>query len=68
MIPARSKESPSQSDTFCCPQMVDRLDEGLVPLSVGANSYPLLHDLVARAIFRTHVEGKLKVIPPPHRD
>ena len=43
------------------PQMVDRLDAGLVPASVGAQTYPLLHNLVARAIFQTHVEGKLKV-------
>lgn len=48
--------------------MVDRSDDGLVPPSVGAQTYPLLHDLVARAIFRTHVEGKLKVgyPAPPH--
>lgn len=45
-------------------QMVDRLDGGLVPASVGAQTYTLLHDLVARAIFQTHVEGKLKVCLP----
>ena len=50
-------------------QMVDRLDEGLIPPSVGGSTYSLLHDLVARAIFRTHVEGKLKaeIIQDPAR-
>ena len=50
-------------------QMVDRLDEGLIPPSCGASTYTLLHDLVARAIFRTHVEGKLKaeIIQDPAR-
>jgi hypothetical protein len=49
--------------------MVDRLDEGLIPPSCGASTYSLLHDLVARAIFRTHVEGKLKaeIIRDPAR-
>ncbi len=49
-------------------QMVDRLDEGLIPPSVGGSTYSLLHDLVAR-IFRTHVEGKLKaeIIQDPAR-
>ena len=50
-------------------QMVDRLDEGLIPPSCGASTYSLLHDLVAHAIFRTHVEGKLKaeIIRDPAR-
>ena len=50
-------------------QMVDRLDEGLIPPSCGGSTYSLLHDLVARAIFRTHVEGKLKaeIIQDPAR-
>ena len=50
-------------------QMVDRLDEGLIPPSCGASTYSLLHDLVARAIFRTHVEGQLKaeIIQDPAR-
>ena len=49
--------------------MVDRLDEGLIPPSVGGSTYSLLHNLVARAIFRTHVEGKLKaeIIQDPAR-
>ena len=49
--------------------MVDRLDEGLIPPSCGASTYSLLHDLVARAVFRTHVEGKLKaeIIQDPAR-
>ena len=42
-------------------QMVERLDQGS-DLGPGiAPTYPALHALVAKALFRTHVEGKLKV-------
>lgn len=41
--------------------MVDRLDEGLdFPLITGGD-YEELHGAVAKALFRAHVEGQLKV-------
>ena len=46
---------------FAHAQMVDRLDAGALPLTVAAQTYPALHKLVGKALFRTHVEGKLKV-------
>lgn len=48
------------AESACLPQMVDRLDQGALPLTVAAQTYPALHALVAKALFRTHVEGKLK--------
>ena len=41
-------------------QMVDRMDQGSLPAQVCPNSYPALYGLVQKALFRTHVEGKLK--------
>ena len=41
--------------------MVDRMDQGAIPQSVVTNSYDALYKLVSRALYRTHVEGKLKV-------
>lgn len=46
---------------LCCAQMVDRLDQGAIPSNVCQLSYSALHKLVAKALFRAHVEGKLKV-------
>ena len=40
--------------------MVERLDQGAIPPEVCPRSYSALHRLVARALFRAHVEGKLK--------
>lgn len=41
--------------------MVERLDQG-ASLGPGVpQTYPALHALVGKALFRTHVEGKLKV-------
>ena len=37
------------------------MDQGAIPLSVVTNSYDALYKLVSRALYRTHVEGKLKV-------
>jgi hypothetical protein len=42
-------------------QMVERLDQGADLGPNTAPTYPALHALVAKALFRTHVEGKLKV-------
>lgn len=41
-------------------QMVDRLDEGLLPPEVGRTDYKGLYQVVAKALFRAHVEGQLK--------
>ena len=41
-------------------QMVDRMDQGSLPAQVCPNSYQALYGLVQKALFRTHVEGKLK--------
>jgi hypothetical protein len=40
--------------------MVDRLDEGLLPPEVGRTDYKGLYQVVAKALFRAHVEGQLK--------
>ena len=45
-------------------QMVDRLDQGAIPMQVVAQSYDALWKLVSKALYRTHVEGKLKARPP----
>ncbi len=44
-------------------QMVDRMDQGAIPAQVVAQSYEALWKLVSKALYRTHVEGKLKVYP-----
>lgn len=41
------------------------MDQGAIPLGVVTNSYEALYKLIARALYRTHVEGKLKVAAPP---
>ena len=45
-------------------QMVDRLDQGAIPMQVVAQSYDALWKLVSKALYRTHVEGKLKARSP----
>ena len=40
--------------------MTDKLDEGAIPAHVCARSYAALYALVAGALFRAHVEGRLK--------
>ena len=44
--------------------MVDRLDQGVISPQVVQQSYQDLYKLVAKALFRTHVEGQLKVHRP----
>ena len=46
-------------------QMVDRMDQGLIPAQVVPNTYDALWQLVSKALYRTHVEGKLKVLSCP---
>ncbi|CAD7698278.1 unnamed protein product [Ostreobium quekettii] len=41
-------------------QMVDRLDQGQIPISVGSRSYLGLYKAVGKALYQTHVEGVLK--------
>lgn len=43
--------------------MVDRLDQGAISTQVVSASYEQLWKLVSKALYRTHVEGKLKVSP-----
>lgn len=50
----------SVSEAVMYMQMVERLDQG-ASLGPGVpQTYPALHALVGKALFRTHVEGKLK--------
>jgi hypothetical protein len=53
----------------CCPplppaaagaQLVDRLDQGAFSTGTSTLTYQGLYRLVAKALYRTHVEGKLK--------
>jgi hypothetical protein len=44
-------------------QMVDRMDQGAISPQVVSASYEQLWKLVSKALYRTHVEGKLKVRP-----
>ncbi|GAB4817883.1 hypothetical protein N2152v2_004929 [Parachlorella kessleri] len=59
----------SVSEAVLYMQMVERLDEGSIPNNVCPTSYSALHKLVAKALFRAHVEGKLKaeIIQDPAR-
>ncbi|KAK9819835.1 hypothetical protein WJX72_002959 [[Myrmecia] bisecta] len=59
----------SVSEAVMYMQMVERMDQGAIPQQVVQNSYTALYKLVARALFRTHVEGKLKadIIQEPER-
>ena len=49
--------------------MVDRMDQGSLPQQVVTNSYTALCALTQKALFRTHVEGKLKaeIIQEPEK-
>lgn len=49
----------------CCLQLVDRLDQGAFGFGAGGTggaqlTYQGLYRMVAKALYRTHVEGKLK--------
>ncbi|CAI6006080.1 unnamed protein product [Closterium sp. NIES-64] len=50
----------SVSEAVVYMQMVDRLDQGLLPAEVAPGDYKTLYNVVARALFRAHVEGQLK--------
>ncbi|CAL8467153.1 g6689 [Coccomyxa elongata] len=50
----------SVSEAVMYMQMVDRMDTGEIPSQVVAASYEALWKLVSKALYRTHVEGKLK--------
>ncbi|KAI3433722.1 hypothetical protein D9Q98_003530 [Chlorella vulgaris] len=50
----------SVSEAVLYMQMVDRLDDDAIPQQVCSNSYQQLHKMVSKALFRAHVEGKLK--------
>ncbi|CAI5507526.1 unnamed protein product [Closterium sp. Naga37s-1] len=50
----------SVSEAVVYMQMVDRLDQGLLPAEVAPGDYKTLYKVVARALFRAHVEGQLK--------
>ncbi|KAL2630442.1 hypothetical protein R1flu_015128 [Riccia fluitans] len=41
-------------------QMVERLDEGAVPPECGHLDYESLFEVVSKALFKAHVEGRLK--------
>ncbi|KAK3278073.1 hypothetical protein CYMTET_13969 [Cymbomonas tetramitiformis] len=41
-------------------QMVDKFDQGAFPNSFGGRGYRGVYKLVAKALFRAHVEGRLK--------
>ncbi|KAH7298269.1 hypothetical protein KP509_25G034600 [Ceratopteris richardii] len=59
----------SVSEAVMYMQMVDRLDEGVLPADIAPMDYQRLYKVVAKALFRAHVEGKLKdeIINDPER-
>ena len=38
------------------------MDQGAIPVQIVGSSYEALYTLVSKALFATHVEGKLKVL------
>ena len=50
----------SVSEAVMYAQMVDKLDDGAIPVTTCAQSYQSLYMIVKQAIFNAHVEGKLK--------
>jgi len=50
----------SVSEAVMYAQMVDKLDDGVIPYTTCPQSYEALYGLVKGAIFNAHVEGKLK--------
>ncbi|KAG9459965.1 hypothetical protein H6P81_004473 [Aristolochia fimbriata] len=50
----------SVSEAVSYMQLVDKLDEGLIPAELGPLDYPSLYKAVAKALFAAHVEGQLK--------
>ncbi|XP_024520230.1 cytosolic purine 5'-nucleotidase isoform X2 [Selaginella moellendorffii] len=59
----------SVSEAVMYMQMVDRLDEGAIPPQLGPLDYNSLYKVVAKALFRAHVEGRLKaeIVNEPER-
>ncbi|CAM0880745.1 unnamed protein product [Alopecurus aequalis] len=59
----------SVSEAVMFMQMVDRLDQGLLPAELGPLDYKGLYDAVSKALFRAHVEGQLKseIMAEPER-
>jgi len=59
----------SVSEAVMYMQLVDRLDQGMFNVGAGNMSYQSLYGLVAKALYRTHVEGKLKaeIIQAPEK-
>ncbi|CAD6213077.1 unnamed protein product [Miscanthus lutarioriparius] len=52
----------SVSEAVMFMQMVDKLDQGLVPAELGPLDYKGLYNAVSKALFRAHVEGQLKLV------
>ncbi|EOY06936.1 HAD-superfamily hydrolase, subfamily IG, 5'-nucleotidase isoform 2 [Theobroma cacao] len=50
----------SVSEAVAYMQMVDRLDEGAIPVDLGPLDCKGLYKAVGKALFRAHVEGQLK--------
>lgn len=50
----------SVSEAVMYMQLVDRMDQGRFLSFSGGLSYQALYQMVAKALYRTHVEGKLK--------
>jgi hypothetical protein len=60
-LPPPNTSCPRTQRPAPAPQLVDRLDYGaFTSSSAGAMSYTGLYRLVSKALYRTHVEGKLK--------
>ncbi|KAL4274006.1 hypothetical protein GQ457_13G023160 [Hibiscus cannabinus] len=50
----------SVSEAVAYMQMVDRLDDGVIPADLAPLDYKGLYKAVGKALFRAHVEGQLK--------
>ncbi|KAI5077933.1 hypothetical protein GOP47_0007757 [Adiantum capillus-veneris] len=59
----------SVSEAVMYLQMVERLDEGALPSEIAPMDYQGLYKVVAKALFKAHVEGQLKneIINEPER-
>ncbi|WOL11784.1 5'-nucleotidase domain-containing protein 4 isoform X1 [Canna indica] len=59
----------SVSEAVMFMQMVDRLDQGALPAELGPLDYKGLYKAVGKALFRAHVEGRLKneIMAKPER-
>ncbi|GAX76350.1 hypothetical protein CEUSTIGMA_g3796.t1 [Chlamydomonas eustigma] len=59
----------SVSEAVMYAQLVDRLDQGAFSIGSAPMTYQELYAMVSKALYRTHVEGKLKseIIQAPER-